>query len=175
MVSGLTIGSSVIRTKEQCFLADFDLHSLQTIKRTQKRRLLAYGLKPDDDEGPDHWNMKYDAYWYAKNKYGNNPKFFITTELQQVYSPFVIKLDEKKQHYKHYKLDICVIYFDSPRHPMILDIEIDNGNHFRGKQMEKDRLRDRLLNERYGVHTERVDMSDPNFDHFTAYLHNRIG
>lgn len=162
-------------TKETDFLADFDLHSLQTIKRTLKKNPMAYCLKPDGGESLDHWNLKYNVYYKIKNKYGDIPKFFITTEQKQEYNPFVITLDDKKEHYKFYRLDICVIYFDSPRHPMIMDIEIDSPYHFMSrKQINKDKLRDRLLSERYNVHVERVDLTDPDFNHFLTYLHNRI-
>ena len=119
----MTVGDN--RTHEQNFLEDFELYNLQAIKRTLKRNEMAYGLKPDAGESLDHWNLKHNVFWEIKNTYWENPKFFITTELQHKFNPFVIKLDDKREHYKFYKLDICVIYIDSPRRPMILDIEID--------------------------------------------------
>ena len=162
-------------TPEQLFLEDFDLHNLQTIKRTIKKNRAAYGIKMDDGEGPDHYDLKEDIYWMLDRKYRNDTKFFITTELKQVYNPFVSELDKSTEYYKFFKLDICVIYFDKPRKPMILDVEIDGENHYKKKQMDKDKVRDGLLKMRYNVDTERIDVSDPDFQHVTAYLHNRIG
>lgn len=162
-------------TPEQLFLEDFDLHSLQTINRIKKRKPFTYCLKSDDNEGPDHWNLKSSVYLSIQDKYKDNPKFFITTELKQVYNPFISELDKSTEYYKFFKLDICVVYFDKPRKPMVLDVEIDGENHYKKKQMDKDKIRDGLLKMRYNVDTIRVDVSDPNLTHITTYLHNRIG
>ena len=160
---------------EQLFLADFDLHNLRAIRRLEKKHPSLYGLKMDDNEGIDHWNRKIETYSFLEQRYSNNPKFFITTELQQEYNPFISELDASKEYYKYYRLDICVIFFNNPRQPVILDVEIDNKNHYKKRQMDKDLVRDELLKMRYNVHTERIDVDDPSLKHVIAFLHSRIG
>lgn len=158
------------------FLDDFGLDNRQNIDRIIKKdpNYFSY-IKRGDGEGEDHYNLKCNVIAFIKNKFGCVKYLYIFNELKQLYNPFVSEYSKSIEQFKLFQLDICVIYFNHNRKFSILDIEIDGENHYKPKQMEKDKVRDLLLESRYGVHTERVDVSDPNFKHFTNYLYNKIG
>jgi hypothetical protein len=163
-------------TCSAAFLEDFDLHNKRAIDRIVKKNPWFYShVKMSNGEQAAHYRIKCEMLELLNEKFGNHKDFFVANELEQKYNPFISELDKSTEYYKYYTLDICVIFFSDPRNPLILDIEIDGENHYRKKQMEKDRVRDALLKERYGVHTERIDVSDPVFHHAINYLCSRIG
>ena len=162
---------------EKMFLDDFGLSNQKKIDYMIRRNPNLYStVKRDAGEAFDHYDVKCNVVDHIWKTFVGCEKLYVFTELEQLYNPFVSELDASKSHFKHYKLDVCVIvFFAKPRPPFIMDIEIDGKNHYKPLQMEKDELRDALLKSRYNLTTERVDVSDPVFDYFTACLHSKTG
>lgn len=161
---------------EKLFLDDFGLSNQKKIDYSIRRNPALYStVKHDIGEEFKHYSVKCDVVRLVRSMYGGCDKFYVFTELKQLYNPFVSELDASKTLYKQYTLDVCVVFFSNPGKPFVLDIEVDGKNHYKPVQMEKDRLRDALLKSRYNLHTERVDAHDPVFKHFIAYLHSKTG
>ncbi len=158
------------------FLDDFGLDNRQNIDKVLKKDPNLFSkIKIGDGEGLDHYELKANVVEYLLKRFGCVKYLYVFNELEQLYNPFVSEYSKSTEQFKKFTLDVCVIWFNHPRKFTILDIEIDNENHYKPKQMQKDKVRDILLESRYGVHTERVDVSDPVFKHFTDYLCSKIG
>lgn len=162
-------------TKQEQFLDDFGLDNRRGIDRLLKKDPAYFStVKRMDGEGNDHYKLKCDVIDYIKLNFKHR-NLYVFNELEQLYNPFVSEYNKSIERFKQYQLDICVIYFNHNRKFHILDIEIDGENHYKQKQMIKDGVRDVLLNDRYEVHTERIDVNDPVFKHFIDYLCNNTG
>jgi hypothetical protein len=158
------------------FLDDFGLDNRHNIDKLIKKNPNYFSVvKRGDGEGEAHYLLKSTVIHYIKKKFGCVKYLYVFNELQQLYNPFVSEYDKSKEQFKKFTLDICVIYFNHHRKFTILDIEIDGKDHYKNKQMQKDKVRDILLESRYSVHTERIDVSDPVFKHITDYLCSKIG
>jgi hypothetical protein len=165
---------TVLKAKE--FLYDFDLLNRKHIDHIIRTNPWYFShIKMSDGEMDEHYGAKYHMIFLLKQKFGNRNDFYIFNELTQRRNPFITKLDDSNEYYKFYTLDICVIFFIKPRNPLIVDIEIDGENHYRKKQMQKDRVRDALLKDRYDVDTKRIDVSDPSYSKVINDLCSRIG
>jgi hypothetical protein len=161
--------------KSKAFLHDFELWNRQNIESIIKKDPWFYShIKMSDGEMGAHYGVKFDMITLLNQKFGNRNDFYIFNELEQKHNPFVSELDKSTEYHKYYTLDICVIFFIKPRNPLIVDIEIDGENHYRKKQMQKDRVRDALLKERYDVDTQRIDVSDPSYSRVLNELCSRI-
>jgi len=110
-------------------------------------------------EGNKHYAFKQQVHDYVyENYYLNNEcKFFVTTELEQVRSPFTSYLDGAEKVY--YTLDVCVIRIKDNQ---IFDIEIDGKDHITKGNIMRDDRRDRWLKSRYGVLTHRINYNEYN-------------
>ncbi len=107
------------------------------------------------NEGENHYGYKQKIHDYIYGHYymNNECKYYVTTELQQIKSPFKARTDGKEKVF--YKLDICVV---REKDFQVFNIEIDGNDHFRSETKQlKDRIRDELLKYRYGIYTLRID------------------
>lgn len=159
---------------QEQFLDDFGLDNRRNIDKIIKKDPSYFStVKRGDGEGEAHYLLKSTIIHFIKKKFGCE-KLYVFNELEQLYNPFVSEYSKSIEQFKRYTLDICVVYFNHHRKFTILDIEVDGENHYKPKQMEKDKVRDLLLKSRYNIHTERVDVSDPVFKHFSDYLCSKI-
>jgi len=113
----------------------------------------------DGQEGRDHYAQKQRVHHYIYECYylEGDCQYFVTTELQQEKMPFKARTDGKEKVF--YKLDICVI---RAKDHQVFDIEIDGIEHRKTNEaILKDRVRDELLNFRYGIYTLRLDKDEP--------------
>ena len=161
------------QTHEERFLDDFGLDNRRHINRLLKKDYFST-VKRMDGEGDDHYELKCNVIDYIKLNF-KHKDLYVFNELEQLYNPFICEYNRSIERFKQFTLDICVIYFSHNRKFNILDIEIDGENHYKQKQMIKDEVRDVLMKDRYHVHTERIDVSDPVYKHFIAYLCNNTG
>lgn len=123
----------------------------------------------DGNEGAEHYNQKRRIHNYIYEQYylNNECKFFVTTELQQVNKPFKTRTDGAEKMF--YKLDICVI---REKDHQIFDIEIDGEEHRKSNErLLKDKVRDELLEFRYGIYTYRQERDEPiNYKKIDEFL-----
>jgi hypothetical protein len=123
----------------------------------------------DGAEGPDHYQQKQRVHDYIYEAYylEGDCQYFVTTELQQIKMPFKARTDGKEKIF--YKLDICVI---RAKDHQVFDIEIDGYEHRKSNEaIIKDRVRDELLNFRYGIYTLRLDKDEPiNYKKIDEFL-----
>ena len=151
------------------FLIDFDLgaangyHDIFNWKFTKKALMRFHApvtyMDLDGSEGPDHYVQKQRVHDYIYEHYylSGDCGVFVTTELQQVKMPFKARTDGKEKI--RYKLDVCAIRANDHQ---VFDIEIDGYEHRKSNEaIIKDRVRDELLNFRYGIYTLRLDKDEP--------------
>lgn len=117
-----------------------------------------------------HYGKKQQVHDYIYETYylGAECKYYVTTELQQVKTPFKALLVDDGDEKVRYKLDICVIRLKDHQ---VFDIEIDGPEHGTDRAMLKDAMRDKLLNFRYGIYTLRLDkFEEINFKKIDRFL-----
>lgn len=128
-------------------------------------------MELDGHEDKVHYGKKQQVHDYIyENYYMNNEcKFYVTTELRQIKTPFKALLVEQDGAEKiFYKLDICTIRLKDHQ---VFDIEIDGPEHGTDRRMLKDAMRDKLLNFRYGIYTLRLDkFEEINFKKIDKFL-----
>ena len=162
------------------FLGDFQLgrhHKETTLfhwefykKALERFHLPITYMELDGNEDGIHYGKKQTVHDYIYETYYLNDgcKFYVTTELKQILNPFQALLVENGEEKVYYKLDICAIRLKDHQ---VFDIEIDGPEHGTDRAMLKDRMRDRLLNWRYGIFTLRFDKFDEiNFKKIDDFL-----
>lgn len=118
-----------------------------------------------NQDGPEsdlHYSFKQKVHDYIYEDYylSDGCKFYVTSELEQVMNPFNSYIDGEKKVF--YTLDVCAI---RQKDNQVFDFEIDTGSeHYTQRGMMKADLRDRLLNNRYGIYTMRIDPSSEGKD-----------
>lgn len=150
------------------FIEDFDLGYRGNTDRFNwklhdkaKRRFHAPVTYMDlnGDEGIDHYSQKRLVHDYIYENYylTDECKFYVTSELEQVDKPFKARTDGKEKIF--YKLDVLVLRASDHQ---LFDIEIDGPEHRKSNEaILKDRVRDELLEFRYGIYTLRFDRDEP--------------
>ena len=127
-------------------------------------------METDGHEDHVHYGQKQKVHDYIYETYylANECKYYVTTELEQLHTPFKALLVVNGEEKIHYKLDVCVIRIKDNQ---IFDIEIDGPEHTTQSRMMRDASRDRLLNYRYGIYTLRLDKFEPiNFKNIDKFL-----
>lgn len=128
-------------------------------------------MELDGHEDKVHYGQKQKLHDYIYETYylNNECKYYVTTELRQIHSPFKALLVENGEDKIHYKLDVCAIRVKDNQ---IFDFEVDGPEHTTQSRMMRDAVRDRLLNYRYGVYTMRIGKFDEqiNFKKIDKFL-----
>ena len=109
-------------------------------------------------ESPQHYKLKQQAHDYVYENYYMNEcecKYFVTSELEQIESPFKSYIDGAEKVF--YTMDVCVIRFSDNQ---VFDIEIDGVDHYTRGNLMRDERRDLWLKERYGILTHRIDYNE---------------
>lgn len=142
------------------------------VKALQRFHLPITYMETNGDEDGIHYGKKQMVHDYIYETYylsTDDCKFYVTTELRQIKNPFKALLVENSGAEKvKYKLDVCAIRLKDHQ---VFDIEIDGREHGTDRGMLKDRMRDKLLNFRYGIFTLRFDKYDEiNFKKLDDFL-----
>lgn len=127
-------------------------------------------METDGYEDARHYGQKQKLHDYIYETYylTNGCKFYVTTELRQMRSPFKALLVEDGAKKIRYKLDVCAIRIKDNQ---IFDFEIDGNEHTTQSRMMRDAVRDRLLNYRYGIYTMRIPkFEEINFKKVDKFL-----
>ena len=161
------------------FLGDFQIgrHSellgfhWQFHKKAEQRfHLPITYMELDGNEDGIHYGKKQAVHDYIYETYYLNDdcKFYVTTELRQMENPFKALLVENGEEKVFYKLDVCAIRLKDHQ---VFDIEIDGPEHGTVRRMLADRMRDKLLNFRYGIFTLRLNkFEEINFKQIDKFL-----
>lgn len=125
--------------------------------KAQERFHLPITYYSKSGESDKHYRFKQQVHDYVYENYylNNDCKFFVTTELEQINSPFMSYLDGAEKVF--YTLDVCVIRMSDNQ---IFDIEIDGKDHLTRGNIMRDERRDRWLQSRYGVFTHRINYNE---------------
>lgn len=155
---------------DDSFLHDFGLHGAKKDytgghltyiwKYTQKAKdRFHLPITYHNQNGPEsdlHYSFKQKVHDHIYENYylsTDDCKFYVTSELEQVRNPFNSYIDGEQKVF--YTLDVCAI---RQKDNQVFDFEIDTGTeHYTQRGMMKADLRDRLLNNRYGIYTMRID------------------
>lgn len=114
-----------------------------------------------NQNGPEsdvHYKFKQKIHDYIYEQYylSEGCKFYVTTELEQIMNPFPYVFDSEEKIF--YTLDVCAI---REKDNQIFDFEIDKGKeHYTKMGIMRAEIRDRLLKDRYGVFTMRIDPNE---------------
>jgi len=138
--------------------------------KAQQRFHLPITYMSQGEEGKKHYRLKQQAHDYVyENYYLNNEcLYFVTTELEQIDSPFKSYIDGEEKVF--YTMDVCVIRYSDNQ---VFNIEIDGVDHLRRGNMMRDERRDLWLNSRYGILTHRIDYNeydDINFKDIDKFI-----
>ena len=132
-------------------------------------------METDGNEDKIHYGKKQTIHDYIYETYylsTDDCKFYVTTELRQMETPFKALLVENGAEKVFYKLDICAIRLKDHQ---VFDIEIDGYEHGTERGMLKDRMRDKLLAFRYGIFTLRLDKYEEiNFKKLDEFLNQPV-
>jgi hypothetical protein len=166
--------SSIKKYKSGQFLDDFGLESKRKIEQNIRLYPTFYSkVLRFKDEGDKHYKIKLELFDFLRLYFKNDKKFFICNELQQKKNPFYRAYYDRTDCL--YRLDICIVYWKTYLNPLIINIEIDGNTHYTGKGMMKDRIRDELLEDRYGIEIFRVDVNDHSFGDVLRFIYSKIG
>lgn len=154
------------------FLYDFDLGDAhkQLFKKTIKifHNPIVKSCN-GGGEGLKHFSLKKNiAHHIYFNYYLQDKKFYVTTELEQKYNPFISYMNNREIFFT---LDICVLRMKDAQ---VFDIEIDGKEHQSAIGMMKARYRDAVLEDRYKIKTMRIDSEEkePPYKEIIEFLNS---